>query len=181
MDRDGPASISSLGIAITTPEIASADEDIWTSDHEHNTSQSPARHTAQEDVLSDLPTIKRQHMTDGYREGLSVGKAKVMQNGFDAGYPVGGSIALRAGKIIGCIEGIMAVKTLADAQRTLATKQYEQAKQELAITALLKDIDDQTLMQSEKIPDRIERTLQKWEAVVFGKQSPLHRESESSN
>src|SRR4051794_18620808 len=95
MDRDGSTSISSLGTAITTPEIASADEDIWASDHEHNTSQPPARQPAQEDVLSDLPTIKRQHMTDGYREGLSVGKVKVMQKGFDAGYPVGGSIALR--------------------------------------------------------------------------------------
>ena len=47
-------------------------------------------------------------MTDGYREGLSVGKAKVMQRGFDAGYPVGVQIGLRVGSVLGILEGVLA-------------------------------------------------------------------------
>ena len=61
-------------------------------------------------MLSDLPSIRRQHMTSGYREGLSVGKAQVIQSGFDAGYPIGVEIALRAGKVLGVLEGSFAVK-----------------------------------------------------------------------
>jgi hypothetical protein len=50
-------------------------------------------------------------MTDGYREGLSVGKARVMQSGFDAGYPLGVEIGLRAGNVLGVLEGVIAALT----------------------------------------------------------------------
>jgi len=46
-------------------------------------------------------------MTDGYREGLAVGKASVMQEGFDAGYPFGVEIGLRVGVVLGVLEGIV--------------------------------------------------------------------------
>ena len=50
-------------------------------------------------------------MTDGYREGLSIGKARVMQSGFDAGYPMGVEIGLRVGNVLGVLEGIIAALT----------------------------------------------------------------------
>src|SRR6201999_3459554 len=59
-------------------------------------------------ILSDLPALRRQHMTDGYREGLSVGKARVMQSGFDAGYPLGVEVGLRVGNVLGVLEGVLA-------------------------------------------------------------------------
>ena len=47
-------------------------------------------------------------MTDGYREGLSVGKPQVMQKGFDAGYPLGVEVGLRVGNVLGVLEGVVA-------------------------------------------------------------------------
>lgn len=61
-----------------------------------------------ERILSDIPTLRRQHMTDGYREGLSIGKAQVMQDGFDVGYPVGVEVGMRVGVVLGVLEGILA-------------------------------------------------------------------------
>jgi hypothetical protein len=58
-------------------------------------------------------------MTDGYREGLAVGKASVMQDGFDAGYPFGVEIGLRVGVVLGVLEGV--VEGLRKASRTATT------------------------------------------------------------
>jgi len=58
-------------------------------------------------------------MTDGYREGLAVGKASVMQDGFDAGYPFGVEIGLRVGVVLGVLEGV--VEGLRKASRTTTT------------------------------------------------------------
>lgn len=153
---------------ITTPDVASEDDDIWASDGNQDPSDVAASLSARDDMLSDLPTIKRQHMTDGYREGLSIGKAKVMQNGFDAGYPIGVAIALRAGKVLGCIEGILAAKDLSDENRFNFRKIMDQAKQELAITVLLRGMNDQDIVSFEDIPSSIEGVLSKWEDRVLG-------------
>src|SRR4030088_1417992 len=63
---------------------------------------------AREDMLSDLPAVQRQHMTAGYREGLSDSKAKSMQGGFDQGYPIGFVLGIRVGRILGVLEGFLA-------------------------------------------------------------------------
>lgn len=152
----------------TSPEAASADDDIWASDHENNPATSSQGQPQAEDLLSDLPTVKRQHMTDGYREGLSVGKARVMQKGFDNGYPIGVMIALRAGKVLGCIEGILAAKDIPDAHRADVRRTYEQVRSEFAISSLLKDVNDQSLMESKSLPASFETTLEKWEIATFG-------------
>lgn len=164
-DRSSP--LESPMTNITTPEVASEDDDIWASD-EHDPSHATTTSGVNDDMLSDLPTIKRQHMTDGYREGLSIGKAKVMQKGFDAGYPIGVSIAMRAGKVLGCIEGVLAAKDLSDESRRTVRKLLDRAKQELAITALLKDMNDQDIAGFESVPSSIQRVLGKWESEVFG-------------
>jgi len=121
-------------------------------------------------MLSDLPVMRRQHMTDGYREGLAIGKAKVMQKGFDDGYPIGVKMALRTGKVLGCLEGILAAKDLGDEVRASVQKIHAQAKQELAISNLMKDLNDEQVMQmnQDQVPTHVQGVLHKWEERVFG-------------
>jgi hypothetical protein len=66
---------------------------------------------------SDLPSLRREHINAGYREGLSVGKARVIQSGFDAGYPLGVAIALKVGPILGVLEGVLAGLRRAESAR----------------------------------------------------------------
>ena len=75
-----------------------------------------------DEILSDLPAVRRQHMNDGYREGLSVGKARVMQSGFDAGYPVGVEVGLRVGAVLGVLEGIVAALSSAKGKGRAVTR-----------------------------------------------------------
>ncbi|OAL40084.1 hypothetical protein AYO20_00502 [Fonsecaea nubica] len=128
---------SSPNTTVTTPDQSPGnDDDIWdtSSDHEHGPhataltgggSDFPAQSSTdtsshgqggaagirREVILSDVPSLRRQHMTDGYREGLSVGKARVMQSGFDAGYPLGVEVGLRVGKVLGILEGVVSALT----------------------------------------------------------------------
>lgn len=55
---------------------------------------------------SDLPSLRRQHVTAGYRDGVSTSKGEHVQRGFDAGFPVGAQLGMRAGTILGILEGI---------------------------------------------------------------------------
>ncbi|KAL4873569.1 hypothetical protein BDV12DRAFT_160293 [Aspergillus spectabilis] len=56
---------------------------------------------------SELPSLRRQHVTAGYRDGISASKAENVQQGFDAGFPVGAQLGMRAGTIIGIVEGVL--------------------------------------------------------------------------
>lgn len=169
-ERERSSSEGAPSTAPTTPEATEPhdNDDIWASDNDHESNAATTGQQSREDLPSDLPTVKRQHMTDGYREGLSVGKAKVMQNGFDSGYPIGVSIALRAGKILGCLEGVVAIKDLNEETRAPVKKMLEQARQDLAVSSLLRDMTDETIMESSSIPDSVEIVLRKWEKVTFG-------------
>ncbi|KAL2418114.1 hypothetical protein ABEF95_001626 [Exophiala dermatitidis] len=133
--KSSPAASSAASTTVTTPEQSpGADDDIWDisseyhDDAEHQQQQlhrtNSSSHNDHGDtpgddgprpqrgeILSDIPSLRRQHMTDGYREGLAVGKARVMQAGFDAGYPFGVEIGLRVGKVLGILEGIVASAT----------------------------------------------------------------------
>ena len=173
-EADASSSGGSAETTITTPEIESTspNDDIWASDDEHDIAAATETRF-NETLLSDLPTVKRQHMTDGYREGLSIGKAKIMQNGFDAGYPIGMAIALRAGRILGCVEGIMASKDLDEDAKVAARRLLEKAKQELAIGTLLKDISDQDTMQMTSVNASIDTILSRWEQDVLDSQSEV--------
>lgn len=55
---------------------------------------------------SDIPRLRSEHSTAGYRDGFGVGKAETMQRGFDEGYSLGAVIGLRVGNILGILEGI---------------------------------------------------------------------------
>ncbi|KAL4951045.1 hypothetical protein BDW69DRAFT_45794 [Aspergillus filifer] len=82
-------------------------DDIFGSSPPHSQSQTlpPQSNTSIEP--SDLPLLRRQHVTAGYRDGISASKADHVQHGFDAGFPVGAQLGMRAGTIIGIIEGIL--------------------------------------------------------------------------
>ncbi|KAB8207342.1 Essential protein Yae1 N terminal [Aspergillus parasiticus SU-1] len=56
---------------------------------------------------SELPSLRRQHVTSGYRDGLSASKTEHVQSGFDAGFPVGAQLGMRAGTILGILEGVI--------------------------------------------------------------------------
>ncbi|KAL2426086.1 hypothetical protein ABEF95_010744 [Exophiala dermatitidis] len=135
--KSSAAASSAASTTVTTPEQSpGADDDIWDISSEYH---DDAQHQQQQlhrtnslshnghgdtpgddgprpqrgEILSDIPSLRRQHMTDGYREGLAVGKARVMQAGFDAGYPFGVEIGLRVGKVLGVLEGIVAAVSAA--------------------------------------------------------------------
>jgi len=55
---------------------------------------------------SDIPRLKEKHETEGYRDGVTKGKAESVQKGFDEGYSLGAMLGLRIGKILGLVEGI---------------------------------------------------------------------------
>src|ERR1700722_20273246 len=57
---------------------------------------------------SDIPRLREKHETEGYRDGVTKGKAVSVQRGFDEGYGLGAVLGLRVGKIVGLLEGICA-------------------------------------------------------------------------
>ncbi|KAK5663790.1 hypothetical protein OQA88_4222 [Cercophora sp. LCS_1] len=69
-------------------------DDIW--DNGHTELNEP----------SDLPRLQQAHSTAGYRDGITAAKASTVQAGFDEGYGLGATIGLRAGELLGLLEGI---------------------------------------------------------------------------
>ena len=57
---------------------------------------------------SDIPRLREKHETEGYRDGVTKGKAESVQKGFDEGYGLGALLGLGVGKIVGLLEGIYA-------------------------------------------------------------------------
>jgi hypothetical protein len=190
---------------VTTPDQSPGnDDDIWdtSSDHHHpdiplsiggdglggiDDGHSQAR--SRPEIMSDLPSLRRQHMTSGYREGLAIGKAQVMQQGFDSGYPFGVEIGLRTGTVLGVLEGILAAvrKQIAPVSKTASimiteahardktgqlefvAKLHEKALRELHISELMKVMDDEkiaALSEGDGLPPAIEATIRKWEVLI---------------
>lgn len=102
-------------------------------------SQDPqAPHSRQHEMLSDLPSRQRALDTDAYREGLSNSKGQYVQEGFDEGYSLGATIGLRAGYILGILQGFAAAWKSQDAQEYKQVLEVlERAQAELAIGDLL--------------------------------------------
>ncbi|MCJ1437259.1 Essential protein Yae1, N terminal [Xylographa pallens] len=57
---------------------------------------------------SDIPRLRSQHSTAGYRDGLSASKTPALQPGFDEGYTLGAVLGLKAGELLGVLEGVCA-------------------------------------------------------------------------
>ncbi|KAI1392242.1 uncharacterized protein F4822DRAFT_120968 [Hypoxylon trugodes] len=56
----------------------------------------------------DSRRLRVQHRTEGYRDGITIGKAQSIQAGFDEGFDIGANIGQAAGRILGLLEGVVA-------------------------------------------------------------------------
>ncbi|RYP24172.1 hypothetical protein DL765_000667 [Monosporascus sp. GIB2] len=59
-------------------------------------------------LAPDVRRLQVTHSTEGYREGITAGKAQSIQAGFDEGYNLGANVGLKAGQLLGLLEGITA-------------------------------------------------------------------------
>ncbi|KAL1954897.1 hypothetical protein VTO42DRAFT_486 [Malbranchea cinnamomea] len=138
---------------------------------------------------SDLPSLRRQHVTAGYRDGVSAAKMAHVQEGFDKGYPVGAELGLRVGIVLGVLEGIVtAMKSRGEGdvgaesgkgrdkkrERDMR-KLYETAKKELAVqsvfgevarSAFADDEEEHGLDVKERLARAGELVVAKWEDRV---------------
>lgn len=64
------------------------------------------RHNASSDP-SDIPRLRRIHVTNGYRDGIAASKEQHVQTGFDEGYALGAELGMRVGWILGALEGLI--------------------------------------------------------------------------
>jgi hypothetical protein len=55
---------------------------------------------------SDIPRLRSEHSTAGYRDGTAAAKAASVQSGFDEGYSLAAVIGVRCGVILGVLEGL---------------------------------------------------------------------------
>lgn len=55
---------------------------------------------------NDIASLRHIHTTQGYRDGITAGKTKYIQEGFDEGYSLGGRFGLKIGWIKGVVEGL---------------------------------------------------------------------------
>ncbi|CRG82802.1 hypothetical protein PISL3812_00148 [Talaromyces islandicus] len=100
---------------------------------------------------SDLPALRRQHVTAGYRDGIAASKAEHVQEGFDGGYPVGTQFGLRVGTILGILEGV--IKGLQGRDAAGPVKKRAGPKKEIAED---KETEEEKLVRTERI-DRIKK------------------------
>lgn len=91
----------------TTSTVDNSLDDIFGSSPPPSSGINPPLPTETPAEPSDLPSLRRQHVTAGYRDGISVSKGEHVQNGFDAGFPVGGQLGMRAGTVLGILEGVL--------------------------------------------------------------------------
>ncbi|KAL2125024.1 hypothetical protein VTJ04DRAFT_1389 [Mycothermus thermophilus] len=119
-----PAATTTTGIPIPTNDVhmdTHTDnnnynnnnlDDVWGSpdDHHHHHHQESyySHERRREQEPSDLPRLRQEHHTAGYRDGIALAKSRAAQPGFDEGYPLGAELGARAGELLGVLEGLAA-------------------------------------------------------------------------
>ncbi|KAH6619296.1 hypothetical protein B0J18DRAFT_450838 [Chaetomium sp. MPI-SDFR-AT-0129] len=105
-------------------------DDVWGSnddDHHHYSQPYPHHHNhtqtqqpqayyqpshyhshPQPPLVSDIPRLSAAHSNAGYRDGITLAKARTAQQGFDEGYGLGATVGARAGQLLGVLEGLAA-------------------------------------------------------------------------
>lgn len=87
--------------------------------------------------LSDIPRLRSVHVTNGYREGISAGKERSLQVGFDEGYALGAEYGHITGWIRGVLEGLLII---AARQKSSGRAQIQQllddSEKELSLLSL---------------------------------------------
>ncbi|GEQ72670.1 hypothetical protein JCM33374_g6357 [Metschnikowia sp. JCM 33374] len=104
----------------TANETNSMKDDVWGSDEEN---------------ISAYADLQRAHVNQGYLDGITRAQESGLQDGFDKGFPQGGGLGMRVGKILAKLHG---------------TSRFDEAKQALKITQVLdkKYFDNQLDLQS---------------------------------
>ncbi|EFW14600.1 Essential protein Yae1, N terminal [Coccidioides posadasii str. Silveira] len=136
---------------------------------------------------SDLPSLRRQHVTAGYRDGISAAKHEHVQRGFDAGFPVGAQLGMRVGVVLGVLEGLVRCSPSASSSApgkrsesgTTAAPSvdilqlYDLAKSELAVQKVfggVAEIDSEVKPEQDsclKLEKAGEEVVSKWEETVM--------------
>ncbi|KAJ5210849.1 hypothetical protein N7491_010660 [Penicillium cf. griseofulvum] len=99
-----PATTMSTHTQPDNPAVDNSLDDIFGSSPPHETIATINPTTSEP---SDLPSLRRQHVTAGYRDGTSASKGAHVQEGFDGGFPVGAQLGMRAGTVLGIMEGLL--------------------------------------------------------------------------
>ncbi|KAM7194067.1 hypothetical protein V8F20_008163 [Naviculisporaceae sp. PSN 640] len=126
-------------------------DDVWGDDDDITSHVSPhpprmqapaaggARSQAE---VSDIPRLKQEHTTAGYRDGVTIAKAASVQAGFDEGYGLGASIGAYAGRLLGVLTGLVGALTSSSAVEGVAAEQerlqslLETATKELSVLSV---------------------------------------------
>ena len=151
---EDPGSLTPATSNSAPQDSSSPNDDIWASaspSQSNSPSSRPAR--GDEELLSDEPLIRRQHTTAGYREGVSLGKAQTMQDGFDEGYPLGIQTGLRVGFLRGVLEGIECSKKLSSVEndRVMIGNLLDSLQEDLAIAKFLEGVEDTLVDQAKSM------------------------------
>ncbi|KAL1301442.1 hypothetical protein AAFC00_005694 [Neodothiora populina] len=89
---------------------------------------------------SDVPRLRSQHVTAGYRDGVASSKTVHVQSGFDEGFSLGAVIGLRSGYLLGALEGVVrAVNSDASASDEVkgsVREEFVRARGEMGLTEL---------------------------------------------
>ena len=85
----------------------STTDDIW-GDDDDSTTTTPqiTSHPHQQSHISDIPRLKKEHTTAGYRDGVTQSKAASVQSGFDEGFGLGATIGGHTGRLLGVLTGL---------------------------------------------------------------------------
>ncbi|KAF7877257.1 hypothetical protein EAF04_000940 [Stromatinia cepivora] len=95
--------------------------------------------------ISDIPRLKEKHETEGYRDGVTKGKAESVQKGFDEGYGLGAVLGLRIGKVIGILEGVFAAVSVSASK----SEDTEWTKEKCRLEELFKNAKEE--LNAEKV------------------------------
>lgn len=162
---------SSSATSASLETVSDSSDDVFDTSDDHDEGVANNNSNSRRNMLSDLPAVQRQHMTNGYREGLTDSKAKSMQGGFDQGYPIGHELGLKVGQVLGVLEGFLASfgKDATKLPEELV-QLYRKAKSELTVSQLLDGLDEEKLGDPgfgiEDLPVKTKETVQTWENLV---------------
>ncbi|KAI1905628.1 Essential protein Yae1, N terminal [Ophidiomyces ophidiicola] len=161
-------------------------DDIFGSSPTHTPGASPSDAAPAPGSLaepSDVPSLRRQHVTAGYRDGIAVAKTDHVQRGFDTGFPIGAQLGVRAGVVLGVLEGLVncapqekimagddaAIEGLSDVRGL-----YERARKELTVRGVFggaveeADVGKQGEEPHTVVEKAGEAVVSKWEGVILG-------------
>lgn len=124
-----------FGSAPSSPALSALQDD-----NDINIPASQLNSTTANSERSDIPRLRSVHVTSGYRDGISVSKAEHVQQGFDEGFSLGAVIGLKAGWLMGVLEGLVrAINSsphVAEQAKQQVLQNFVVAREELGLQSL---------------------------------------------